>query len=69
MGKLMEMFTKEQEKQKGQLDLGIERTREELIESIRNKRRKGLHLDEKESELVAKQMIEDRENDNPHYGN
>ena len=65
----MEMFTKEQEKQKGQLDLGIERTTAELIESIRNKRKKGLHLDEKENELVVRQMREekeDRDNAYPH---
>ena len=39
----MEMFVKEQEKPKVQLDLGIERTRGELIESIIKKRSKGFN--------------------------
>lgn len=37
------------------------RTEQQLIESIQEKRRKDLPLDEKEATLVARQMREDQE--------
>lgn len=43
------------------------RTDAELVESIHEKRRKGLPLDEKEAELAAKQMREDKKERDDSY--
>ncbi|KKQ04024.1 MAG: hypothetical protein US18_C0021G0002 [Parcubacteria group bacterium GW2011_GWB1_36_5] len=63
----MEMFEKELKKGEGQLDLGIKRTREELIKSILRKRKIDAPLDSEEQGEVTREREEDREEINNSY--